>query len=75
MLLTIFSVLLLTGCLQKQEIKLDMSCDAEGTNEICGTSCQGNFSASAETWRCSGDGHPVCICESYKDADKYVANP
>jgi len=70
--LIILSAVLLSGCLEKNEVKLDMGCDAGG-NEACSAACQSKFNSTAETWRCTGDWHVMCICSSYKDADKFIA--
>ena len=63
-------IALAAGCVQQQEIKLVSGCN--NATEACSAACMGNFSSTLDAWRCSGDGHPVCICSSYKDAEQYV---
>ena len=59
-------VILVSGCVSQQEIKLGMQCETEGINGICAAACMGNYSAELDAWRCSAAGQPVCICKAYQ---------
>ena len=66
------SILVVSGCVQQQEIKLDARCDAEGINAICTSACMGNYTAELDAWRCSATGQPVCICKAYKESGQFI---
>ena len=59
-------IVLISGCVSQQEIKLGMPCEAEGVSDTCAAACMGNYTAELDAWRCSATGYPICLCKAYQ---------